>query len=81
MRALSYIGTEKITFPLKPDGETDRRTDISVYRVVSLLKMHIALFYESSAYKRLMVVSLRGGRRFMKQPFIIAIRIICTCPI
>ena len=42
MRALSYIGAEKITFSPKPDGHTDRqtdgRTDISVYRVVSLLK-------------------------------------------
>ncbi len=42
MRALSYIGAEKNTFPAKPDGqtdiETDRRTDISVYRVASLLK-------------------------------------------
>ncbi len=42
MRALSYIGAEKITFPPKPDGQTDiqtdRRTDISNYRVASLLK-------------------------------------------
>ncbi len=46
MRALSYIGAEKITFPPKPDEKTDmqtyihtdRRTDISVYRVASLLK-------------------------------------------
>ncbi len=45
MRALSYIGAEKITFPPKPatqtdrhtDIHTDRRTDISVYRVASLL--------------------------------------------
>ena len=27
MRALSYIGTEKITFPPKPDIHTDRQTD------------------------------------------------------
>ncbi len=36
MKALSYIGAEKIMFPPKPDGQTDiqteRRTDISVYR-------------------------------------------------
>ncbi len=42
MRALSYIGAEKITFPPKPDRQTDihtyNRTDISVYRVASLLK-------------------------------------------
>ena len=42
MRALSYIGADKITFPPKPDTQTDRhtyrRTDISVYRVASLLK-------------------------------------------
>ncbi len=46
MRALSYIGAEKITFPPKPDEQnyrqtyihTYRRTDISVYRVASLLK-------------------------------------------
>ena len=41
-RALSYIGAEKITFPPKPDIQTDRhtdrRTDICVYRVASLLK-------------------------------------------
>ncbi len=37
-RALSYIGAEKITFPPKPDRQTYRRTDISVYRVASLLK-------------------------------------------
>ncbi len=41
MRALSYIGAEKITFPPKPDRHTGRhtyrRTDISVYRVSSLL--------------------------------------------
>ena len=38
MRALSYIGAEKITFLPKPDIHTDGRTDISVYRVASLLK-------------------------------------------
>ena len=46
MRALSYIGDEKITFPPKPDIQTERqtythtegRTDISVYKVASLLK-------------------------------------------
>ena len=44
MRALSYIGAEKITFPPKPDRQTAiqtyRRTDISVYRVASLLKIY-----------------------------------------
>ncbi len=39
MRALSYIGAEKITFPTKPGRQTYRSTDISVYRVASLLKM------------------------------------------
>ena len=42
MRALSYIGAEKITFPPKPGGQTDihmdGHTDISIYRVASLLK-------------------------------------------
>ena len=42
MRVQSYIGAEKINFPTKPDRQTDlhtyRRTDISVYRVASLLK-------------------------------------------
>ncbi len=46
MRALSDIGTEKITFPPKPDRHTDihteGRTDISVYRVASLLKNYKA---------------------------------------
>ena len=39
MRALSYIGAAKTTFTPKPDGQTDRRADISVYRVASLLKI------------------------------------------
>ena len=39
MRALSYIGAEKITFLPKPDIQTYiQRTYISVYRVASLLK-------------------------------------------
>ncbi len=38
MRALSYIGAEKMMFTLKPDRHTYRPTDISVYRVASLLK-------------------------------------------
>ena len=54
MRALSYIGAEKITFPPKPDIQTDRytdihtdeRTDISVYRVVSVLKSSKIFFIE-----------------------------------
>ncbi len=37
MKALSYIGVEKITFPHKSDVWTDIRTDISNYRVASLL--------------------------------------------
>ncbi len=44
--AISQIGAEKITFPPKPDRhiyrhtyiQTDRRTDISFYRVALLLK-------------------------------------------
>ena len=42
MRALSYLGAEKITFPPNPEGQTDiwtdGQTDISIYRVASLLK-------------------------------------------
>ncbi len=42
MRALSYIGAEKITFPPKPDIQTDiqkdRRTDICFYRVAFATK-------------------------------------------
>ena len=38
MRALSYIGAEKITFSPKPDRQTYRQTDFSFYRVASLLK-------------------------------------------
>ena len=56
MRALSYIGAEKITFPPKPDIHTDshtyRWTDISVYRVASLLKM----YRECLAFVRFRVV-------------------------
>ena len=48
MRAPSYIGAEKITFPPKPDIQPDihtyRRTEISVYRVASLLKISL-LYY------------------------------------
>ena len=40
IRALSYIGAEKITFPPKPDIQTYRQTDIKVYRVASLLKIY-----------------------------------------
>ena len=47
MRALSYIGAEKITFPPKLDRHTDRRTDISVYRVASLLKRYVVFLVES----------------------------------
>ena len=36
------LRNQKITFPPKPDGQTDRhmdgRTDIYIYRVASLLK-------------------------------------------
>ena len=39
MIALSYIEAEKITFPPKPDRKTYGWTDISVYRVASLLKI------------------------------------------
>ena len=38
MRALSFLGVEKITFPL---NLTDGRTDISNYRVASLLKIRL----------------------------------------
>ncbi len=48
MRALSYIGAEKTTVPPKPDIQTDRHTyrwtDISVYRVASLLKIVEIMF-------------------------------------
>ncbi len=36
--ALSHLVVEKITFPPKPDGQADIRTDISIYRVALLLK-------------------------------------------
>ncbi len=44
--AISQLGAEKITFPPKPDGhtdrhtvrQTDRRADICFYRVALLLK-------------------------------------------
>ena len=41
--AISQLGAEKIAFSPKPDRQTDRhtdgRTDISIYRVASLLKI------------------------------------------
>ena len=52
MRALSYIGAEKITFPPKPDIHTDGRRDISVYRVASLLKRRRLKFYVSRTLDR-----------------------------
>ncbi len=39
IRPLSLLGAEKITFPPKPDGQTYIRSDISIYRVASLLKI------------------------------------------
>ena len=39
IRTLSLSGAEKIAFPNKPDRQTYRRTDISTYRVASLLKI------------------------------------------
>ena len=37
--SVSQLGAENITFSPKPDIHTDGRSDISVYRVASLLKM------------------------------------------
>ena len=60
MRALSYIGAEKITFPPKPDGQTDiqtyRRTDICFYRVALLLK-NIYILYIAPAWSNLLALS------------------------
>ena len=39
IRTVSQLGAEKIAFPPKPEGLTDGRTDISNYRVASLLKI------------------------------------------
>ena len=48
MRALSYIGAEKITFPPKSDGRADLRTGIRTdkgnYRVASLLTNNIITY-------------------------------------
>ncbi len=52
MRALSYVGADKITFPPKPDRHTCRRTDINVYRVASLL-----LIFSNVDKKKLYVVN------------------------
>ncbi len=38
IRTLSLLGAEKIAFPPTPAIRTDRLTDISNYRVASLLK-------------------------------------------
>ncbi len=34
---LSQLGAKKIALPRKPDGHTDRQTDIGYYRVTPLL--------------------------------------------
>ena len=48
MRALSYIGAEKITFAPKPDIHTDGRTDgHKRYKVASLLKTFYSFLYYS----------------------------------
>ena len=61
MRALSYIGAEKITFPPKPDRQSDirtyRRTDISIYRVASLLKREMDR--EGKHYQYLLYLKFR----------------------
>ncbi len=55
MRALSYIGAEKITLPPKPDIQTETyrhtysRTDISVYRVAALFKTRMTTSISSEA--------------------------------
>ena len=51
--AISQLGAEKITFPPKLDGQTDIRTDISIYRVASLLKMNnlFLIFYVKINFK------------------------------
>ncbi len=41
--ATSQLGAEKIAFPPKPDRQTYKRTDGSVYRVASLLKLRISM--------------------------------------
>ena len=43
MRALSYIGAEKITFPPKPDRQTDIHTDGRT--LASLLKKMLICYY------------------------------------
>ena len=45
--AISQLGAEKITFPPIPDGQIDIRTEISIYRVASLLKKKSTLFLTS----------------------------------
>ena len=70
MRALSYIGAEKITFPPKPDRQTDihtyRRTDIGVYRVASLLKRVLKtinqIFKTSTNYQTLVTFNFHPNK-------------------
>ena len=44
---LPQLGAEKITFPQKLDGQTDRHTDEQTYRVALLLKRY---YCRCSAY-------------------------------
>ncbi len=59
MRALSYIGAEKITFPPRPDGQTDiqtdRRTEISVYKSSFATKNYLYKYWtlQQSHFKNL----------------------------
>ncbi len=46
MSQKKYLGAEKITFSLKPEGHTYGPTDISNYRVALLLKMQNKSIFE-----------------------------------
>ena len=60
MRALSYIGAEKITFPPKPtDIHTDGRTDISIYRVASLLINYLSIHLFTRTTLNILVIKTK----------------------
>ncbi len=62
----SQSGAKEIEFPPKPDGHMDRRTDISNYRLASLLIItweNVKLLIS----KAIIVLQIRGMDKFIRK--------------